>query len=83
VIRLAACLECREACTGTCRRHRQYRQGDRVQTPNGPGSVAYQRMEPPDYSAVAAVSVVLDSERTRAGYTGTIFPASAIDLEAF
>ena len=82
-MRRQACLECREASTGTCRRHRQYRQGDRVQTPNGPGAVAYQRMGPPDYTEAAAVSVVLDSERTRAGYTGTVFPASAIDLEAF
>ena len=82
-MRRPACLECREASTGSCRRHRQYRQGDRVQTPNGPGSVAYQRMAAPDYAEVAAVSVVLDSEQTRAGYTGTVFPASVIDLEAF
>lgn len=57
---------------------RTYHRGDRVTTPQGPGTVAYQRMAPPDYSAAEAVSVVLDSQRGRAGYAGTIFAAGDV-----
>ena len=46
--------------------------GDRVNTAWGPGTVAYVRMASPDYTTVDAVSVVLDSKRTRPGYSGTI-----------
>lgn len=55
-----------------------YRAGDRVSTPRGAGRVAYVRMSPPDYRAVAAVSVVLDSCRHRPDYAGSIFLASDV-----
>lgn len=58
-----------------------YQRGDRVSTSRGPGTVAYQRMAPPDYCEVDAVSVVLDSERTRLGYAGTIFRAADVTAE--
>lgn len=53
-------------------------QGTRVTTPRGPGRVAYIRLAPPDYRAVAAVSVVLDSCRLVPNYAGTIFLASDV-----
>lgn len=56
--------------------------GDRVTTPLGPGTVAYQRMAPPTYSVPEAVSVVLDDRRLRPGYSGTIFPAAEVFPEA-
>lgn len=52
--------------------------GQRVTTPKGSGAVAYQRTKPPDYTIAEAVSVVLDSERQRTGYTGTMFPAADV-----
>ncbi len=55
-----------------------FQQGDQVQTPLGPGRVAYQRMAPPDYREAAAVSVVLDARRAQPGYTGTIFAAAVV-----
>jgi len=55
-----------------------YHQGQRVNTPRGSGSVAYQRLAAPDYRDAIAVSVVLDCERARIGYAGTIFPADQI-----
>lgn len=55
-----------------------FTQGQRVSTPYGLGSVAYQRMAPPDYSAAEAVSVVLDVKRAQLGYTGTILAASDV-----
>lgn len=54
----------------------------RVMTSRGAGSVAYQRMAPPDYATPEAVSVVLDSERYRNGYAGTIFSAADVAPEA-
>lgn len=54
------------------------RQGDRVQTPHGAGTVAYVRMGPPDFATVHAVSVVLDSRRPDPRYTGTILPAEHV-----
>lgn len=57
----------------------RFTQGQRVRTPNGLGSVAYERLAAPAYTEAEAVSVVLDSERTRAGYVGTIFKAEAIE----
>jgi hypothetical protein len=52
--------------------------GARVLTPLGLGTVAYVRMAPPEYTAPAAVSVVLDVKADRPGYTGTLFPATAV-----
>ena len=57
----------------------RFTQGQRVRTPGGLGNVAYERLAAPDYTAAEAVSVVLDSERTRAGYVGTIYRAEAIE----
>jgi hypothetical protein len=54
---------------------RTYEQGQRVTTPLGPGTVAYQRLAAPDYTEAEAVSVVLDDRRERYGYTGTLFAA--------
>jgi hypothetical protein len=56
-----------------------YTQGERVRTPLGLGTVAYQRLAAPDYREAEAVSVVLDSERARAGYVGTILPAADVE----
>jgi hypothetical protein len=56
-----------------------FQQGDRVQTPLGPGTVAYVRMAPPDYREPDAVSVRLDSRADAAPwYTGTIFAAHKV-----
>jgi hypothetical protein len=52
-----------------------FSQGQRVTTPLGLGTVAYQRLAGPDYTAAEAVSVVLDDRRERYGYTGTLFAA--------
>jgi len=57
---------------------RDFDRGDRVMTPGGVGTVAYKRMAPPDYARAEVYSVVLDRERTRADYTGTIYPAAAV-----
>ena len=59
-----------------------YTHGQRVTTPQGPGTVAYQRLAAPDYREAEAVSVVLDAKRQQPGYVGTIFPAAAVALEA-
>jgi hypothetical protein len=53
----------------------------RVATPKGAGTVAYQRTRPPDYTVADAVSVVLDSERQRPGYNGTMFQAADVTHE--
>jgi len=55
--------------------------GDRVQTPLGAGTVAYQRMAAPAFSTPEAVSVVLDARRHDPRYTGTIFPAGDVTPE--
>lgn len=55
-----------------------FQRGQRVQTPLGPGQVAYQRMGPPNYSKPVAVSVVLDAKQNKPGYTGTIFDAEKV-----
>lgn len=52
-----------------------FEKGQRVNTPLGPGTVAYQRLAAPDYRDAEAVSVVLDDRRDRYGYTGTLFAA--------
>lgn len=54
------------------------RAGDRVLTPSGPGTIAYIRMAPPDYTRAEAVSVVLDAKRNTAGYGGSIFAADQV-----
>lgn len=53
---------------------------DRVQTPLGCGSVQYVRNRPPLYSEPDAVSVLLDSKKGYAGYTGTMFDAGKVYL---
>ncbi len=55
-----------------------FQQGDPVDTPVGPGRVAYVRMAPPTYSTPEAVSVVLDARRGDPRYTGSIFSASDV-----
>ena len=55
-----------------------FQKGQRVQTPLGPGQVAYQRMGPPNYSKPVAVSVVLDAKQNKPGYTGTMFDAKKV-----
>ena len=54
--------------------------GDRVTTPLGTGTVAWLRLAPPLFVAPAAVSVVLDSQRDRRGYTGTMFPSEKVEV---
>ncbi len=69
--------------TTTNKRRDQMNKGDRVETPLGPGTVAYVRMAPPDYAdyaMVAAVSVVLDHCRETPGYEGTVFGAANVKL---
>lgn len=50
-----------------------FKKGQRVSTPSGPGTVAYQRMAPPKYAKPEAVSVVLDKRKGKTSYTGTMF----------
>lgn len=52
-----------------------YRHGDRVETPSGPGTVGYVRWFA---GRVEAVSVVLDANRHRPGYAGSIFPVERV-----
>jgi hypothetical protein len=49
--------------------------GSRVASPGGPGTVAYVRMAPPDWTHIEAVSVRLDACVGRLGYSGTIYLA--------
>lgn len=56
----------------------RYTKGQRVRTPAGLGTIAYERLAAPDYTEAEAVSVVLDGE-TRAGYVGTIFRAATVE----
>ena len=55
-----------------------FREGERVDTPQGPGTVVFQRMAPPEYVEAAAVSVRLDSRRRDLTYTGTIYLAGLV-----
>ena len=55
-----------------------YTRGQRVVTPDGPGTVAYVRMASPYFSTVAAVSVALDTKRGLPGYTGSVYPSRDI-----
>lgn len=54
------------------------KQGQRVNTPGGPGHVAYVRMGPPNYTSPVAVSVVLDLRRASPDYTGTVYGAEQV-----
>lgn len=55
------------------------RQGDRVTTKLGTGTVVYVRMAPPDFREIEAVSVKLDSPSGSAS-VGTIFKAADVVL---
>lgn len=55
--------------------------GARVKTPHGNGVVAYVRMAPPDWSAIAAVSVILDKRTPDPRYSGAILRAEEVELE--
>ncbi len=59
-----------------------FTQGERVLTPQGPGTVVYQRMKGPDYREAEAVSVWLDHipGKQRRYYNGTIFVAEVVAL---
>ena len=60
-------------------------QGLRVDTPLGPGSLAYVRLAPPDYRTPEAASVLLDARRADAlsgRYSGTVFPAADVTVRA-
>lgn len=64
-----------------------FHQGQRVRVASGPlagklGLVAYQRMAAPDYREAEAVSVVLDSKRKQAGYSGTMFRPAELHVIA-
>ena len=53
--------------------------GDRVHTPQGPGTVVYVRLGVGErYLIPQAISVRLDSQAGRPGYVGTIFDASEV-----
>lgn len=56
----------------------EFRQGQRVKTPLGKGSVVYQRMGPPNYNKPVAVSVLLDKKSHMGSYTGTMFKAKDV-----
>ena len=56
------------------------RSGTRVQTPGGPGVVAYVRRLVVPGMPITAVSVRLDSQLSRADYTGTIYPVAEVTL---
>ena len=53
-----------------------FTRGQRVQTPKGPGTVVYQRLNPITLADASAVSVVLDS--CRGDDQGTIFLAQLV-----
>lgn len=78
------CTEWTRDPSGLCVGHASaggYERGQRVIVDGTrTGTVAYVRMAPPGYTTVAAVSVVLDSERHRPGYTGSIFPADRVKV---
>lgn len=61
--------------------------GDRVMTPDGPGSVVFRRMGGSFYADVKAYSVCLDHKKAESekppfpSYTGTMYPASDVKEE--
>lgn len=55
-----------------------FQKGQKVITPRGSGTVAYQRMGGPNFSDAVAVSVVLDDKRYKPGYSGTMFNATDV-----
>lgn len=52
--------------------------GNRVETKQGPGTVQWTRNGPPTYATPVAVSVRLDSQRDRPGYSGTMFSVEEV-----
>lgn len=56
----------------------QFEKNQRVSTPEGNGSVVYQRLIAPDYRNAIAVSVRLDKRVSDISYHGTIFPADKV-----
>lgn len=58
-----------------------YEAQERVITPEGPGTVIYKRMKPPEYSEVAAYSVKLDSRKDHPNYHGTIYAPDQLKPE--
>lgn len=52
--------------------------GQKVKTPLGEGTVAWQRMAPPSYSQAEAVSVRLSGHEADYNYTGTVFSADKV-----
>lgn len=55
--------------------------GDRVYARGKPGRVNYVILRAPDYTQPSAVAVLLDSERERPQYAGTIFSADEVSDE--
>jgi hypothetical protein len=58
-----------------------YPKDTRVRWQGRAGTVAYVRMAPPDWREAASYSIVLDDQRHRTGYAGTVVPASELELE--
>lgn len=54
------------------------RPGTHVITPHGRGVIVYVRMTPPTYAEPEAYSVRLDARRHDPRYSGSIFPAAAV-----
>lgn len=63
---------------------KQFQAGDRVNTPLGPGSVIYLRLEGPEYREAGMYSVCLDYRKAESeqppfpSYSGTAFPADQV-----
>jgi hypothetical protein len=61
-----------------------FSKGDRVRVqpgnggPEQLGTVAYLRMAAPDYCSAEAVCVILDAQRERPGYSGSMFPVAQV-----
>lgn len=55
-----------------------YTIGQPVNTPDGPGTVGFVRMAPPNYSQPEAVSVILNSKRNNPNYKGTMYSANVV-----
>jgi len=58
-----------------------FNRNDRVITPHGPGTVAYRRMEAPDYTKAVSYSVILDHKKDLPGYTGSTYSADQVTKE--
>lgn len=53
----------------------------RVKSLNDTGTIIYARMAGPNYNAVEAYSVYLDSKKDNLKYSGTIVPAHEVEKE--